>query len=68
MSQNELFLLLSKVQEKIGLAGRGTYRLDQGARKLTGENLDVVWAEFSILSLAVFILVQLHDIYKHTHI
>jgi hypothetical protein len=55
MSQNELFLLLSKVQEKIGLAGSGTYRLDWGARKLTRENLEVVWAEFSTLSLSVFL-------------
>jgi hypothetical protein len=54
MSQNELFLLLSKVKEKIGLAGSGSYRLDRGARKLTGQNLGVVWAEFSTLKLVCF--------------
>jgi hypothetical protein len=30
--------------------------LQRGARKLTGENLKVVWAKFSTLSWAVFIM------------
>jgi hypothetical protein len=29
------------------------YALERGAQKLTGENLKVVWAEFSTLSQAV---------------
>ncbi len=33
-------------------------RLKRGARKLTGENLKVVWAEFSALSLAIFLCMQ----------
>jgi hypothetical protein len=38
------------------------------ARKLMGENLEVVWSEFSTLSSAVYVRVQLHDIYKYAHI
>jgi len=40
--------------------------INRGARYLTGENLEVVWAEFSILRSAVLLCVQLHSIYKHT--
>jgi len=42
--------------------------LAQGAQTLMGDNLEVVLAEFSTLSLAVFIWAGLHDIYKHAHI
>ncbi len=31
-----------------------------------GENLKVVWAEFSTLSWAVLLCVQLHSLYKHS--
>jgi hypothetical protein len=34
----------------------------QGVQKLTGENLGVVWAEFTALSSAVLLW---HGIYKH---
>jgi hypothetical protein len=37
-------------------------------RMLTGLNLKVVRAEFSTLSLAVFVMNVLHDIQKHRHI
>jgi hypothetical protein len=37
----------------------------QVARKLTEDNLKVVWAEFSTLSLAFLLCVQLHDLYKY---
>ncbi len=37
----------------------------RGVRKLTGENLKVVWAEFSTLSQAVLLRVQLYDQYKY---
>ncbi len=30
------------------------FNIDQGAQKLTGENLKVAWAEFSTLSMPVF--------------
>ncbi len=36
----------------------------RGARKLTGENLKVVWAEFSTLSLAILLCMQLYGIYR----
>jgi len=35
-----------------------------GVRKLTGENLKAVWAEFSTLSHAVSLCMQLHDMPK----
>ncbi len=35
-----------------------------GARKLTGENLKVVWAEFSTLSQAILFCMPLHSIYR----
>ncbi len=38
--------------------------LGWGARKLTGENLKVVWAELSTLSLATLLCMQWHGIYK----
>ncbi len=38
--------------------------LDRGARKLTGENLKFVWAEFSTLSQAILLCMQLHGIYR----
>ncbi len=34
----------------------GTNTLARGARKLTGENLKLVWAEFSTLSQAVLMM------------
>ncbi len=37
----------------------------QGAQKLTGENLKVVWDKFSTLRLAVLLYIQLHGIYKN---
>ncbi len=39
-------------------------KLQRGAQKLTGENLKVVWAEFSTLSQAILLCMQLHGIYK----
>jgi hypothetical protein len=39
--------------------------LKLGARKPTGENLKVVWAEFSTLSLAVMLCMPLRCIYNH---
>jgi hypothetical protein len=38
----------------------------RGARCLTGENLEVVWAEFSTLSLAVLFQSNLNAWCKHT--
>jgi hypothetical protein len=37
----------------------------QGVRKLTGDNLKVVWIEFSTVSHPVLLCMQLHNIYKH---
>jgi hypothetical protein len=37
-----------------------------GTQKLTEDNLKVVWAEFSTLSLAILLCMQLHGIYKPT--
>ncbi len=39
--------------------------LTRGALKLMGENLKVVWSEFSTLIKAVLLCVQLHGLYKH---
>jgi hypothetical protein len=41
----------------------------KGAQKQRGENLEeVIWVEFSTLSLAVFVYVQLDEIDKHAQI
>ncbi len=45
-----------------------TYMLTRGSRKLLEENLEVVLAEFSTLSSAVFVWAELYDMYKHAHI
>ena len=42
-----------------------SFGLQRGAQKLMGENLKVVWAEFSTLSLAVLLCVQLHGLCKY---
>ncbi len=39
--------------------------ITQGARKLMGENLKVIWAEFSTLSQANMLCMRLHGISKH---
>jgi hypothetical protein len=39
----------------------------RGARKLTGENLKVVWAEFSTLIRLFWLRMSLQGIVKHTH-
>jgi len=41
------------VRAKWENSNRKEYELQLGTRKLTGENLEVVWAEFSTLSAAV---------------
>jgi hypothetical protein len=39
--------------------------LAEGVHKLTGENLKVVWAEFSTLSSAVLLLCEKCMLYAH---
>jgi hypothetical protein len=41
---------------------------NQGAQKLTGENLKLVWAEFSTLSWAVLIMCMYLSTWMHAHI
>jgi hypothetical protein len=41
--------------------------IHRGARYLTGENLEVVWAEFSTLSCAVLFQINLNAWHTHSH-
>ncbi len=42
--------------ECIKTVSKHLFKCDRGARKLTGENLKLVWAEFSTLSQAVLVM------------
>ncbi len=59
--------LKQSILETFDIYGPNKKKLDRGSQYLKGENLKVVWAEFSTLSQAVWLNKKMRIQHKHSH-